>query len=73
MAALGVFVGYLIFFQPQKVEEKTPRVERRLLSNKQCSRTAGPNHLRKETQERRTSTLSMREERMVQSSSHSMP
>ena len=27
MAALGVFVGYLIFFQPQKVEEKAPRIE----------------------------------------------
>ena len=27
IAALGVFVGYLIFFQPQKVEEKTARIE----------------------------------------------
>ena len=27
MAALGIFVGFLIFSQPQKVEEKTSRIE----------------------------------------------
>ncbi len=27
IAALGVFVGYLIFFQPQKVQEKTAHIE----------------------------------------------
>ena len=72
MAALGVVVGYLIFFRPQIAEEKAPRIELPAVEQAVQS-NSGSESFTQGTQERRTSILSMREGRTGWSSSHSWP